>query len=368
MMKIEVLTTLRELRAIRSEWEGLYERAQTRRIYLIYEWVFLTCEIYYEEKQLHIVLVKENDGQLIAIVPLAIKTAFFRGVNVRTIEFVHNDQNPANDFILRSGTEIEACTSIFKYLNTFKSWELVNLEKLDRLSDTSKIFNELSARNKFRFGVKENIKSPYITIDMCWDDFWNSKSQRFRKAIRNKINRSKKIEDLSIEKIQVSSRECQEVKEMFMVSSKSWKRQAGSDLLSKPKNSMFYKCLCDVLGPKGYIHIWMLRLKGDPIAFEFHIEHEGTVYPIRADYDECYKELSPGSILEFEIIKETFNGKKSLEYDSCGHTYKYLMNWTENVKDYHDIEIFGESIKMKTLHRIEYDLIPTIKKVIRNSA
>ena len=155
---------------------------------------------------------------------------------------------------------------------------------------------------------------------------------------------------------------------MFTVSEKSWKRQDGTDITSNPQSKNFHKEICDRFGPQGIISLWLLRKETIPIAFEFHLTYDNVVYPIRADYDESYKELSPGSVLEYNIIKTLFDEAKIREYNTCGHSYNYLMNWSEDTRKHANIEIFCKNYKSSLLYSLEYKLIPLLRKIKLNKS
>ena len=54
--------------------------------------------------------------------------------------------------------------------------------------------------NSSRIGIKESIESPFILINSDWETFFSGRSQRFRKSLRNKINRANKSAGISIER------------------------------------------------------------------------------------------------------------------------------------------------------------------------
>jgi hypothetical protein len=356
-MELKIITKPDELRAIQEDWSALCERSSNKGVYQCYEWCWASYEIFHPNDQLYVLILTDDFGHLSGIAPLVITSGTYRGIKVRKIGFVKNDQNPANDFILSEGLE-EICLKIFMdHLVKFSKWEFIELQKVRVEGLTCACLQKLLLKNGNTFGTKENIQSPYILIDKNWNDFWKAKSKRFRKAMQNKINRVKNLKNLVIDKITVTSAITPELEDVLKISAKSWKHDIGNDLLTRESNWNFYKDICDLLGPRGLICIWFLRLDTAPVAFEFHIQYEGVVYPIRADYDKAYKDISPGSILEYEIIKSLFTDKNASEYNSCGHTYDYLMNWTDITRKHHNFEIFGKNIKMSVLYNFEYKLL-----------
>lgn len=361
-MELTVITKPDELRTIQRDWLALLQRSSNKDVYLCYEWCCASYETFHPNDQIYVLILTDDSGHLTGIAPLVITSGVYRGIKVKKIGFMKNDQNPANDFILSEGLE-EVCIKLFlDHLGKFSKWEFVDLQKLRVGGLTDACMQKRLMQNDHMFGTKENIQSPYIPIDREWDDFWKGKSQRFRKAMRNKINRAMNHGKLVIDKISVTSAKAPELEDILKISANSWKHEIGNDLLTREGNWTFYKKICDCMGPEGFICIWLLKLDNVPVAFEFHVQYNSVVYPIRADYNKYYKDISPGSILEYEIIKSLFKDKNVSEYNTCGHTYDYLMNWTDTTRKHKNFEIFGNNIKMSVLYNLEYKLLDFLRE------
>jgi CelD/BcsL family acetyltransferase involved in cellulose biosynthesis len=227
------------------------------------------------------------------------------------------------------------------------------------------LLNYLAQEHK-AYGIKDNIESPYIVINSDWETFLGEKSQKFRKTLRNKLNRASHSGDLSFERMGITGRNDTALRDMFSVSQKSWKKQVGTDILSNPASEGFYKEICDRLGPRGMVKLFLLKKAGESIAFEFHLTYNKTAYPIRADYDKSFKHISPGSILETHILKTLFDESRIQEYNSCGHTYDYLLKWTDDTRKYVNVEVFNKNFRSRSLHILEYKVIPVLRKMRLN--
>lgn len=362
-VKLTTITNIEDLGAIETDWLKLLEHPGNKGIHQSCDWFKISCRAFHPNDELHVLLVYDEEGSLACIAPLVITWRTYRGIRVRTIGFARNEQSPANDFIFTPGSEESCLALILEYLTTFKRWEFIELQMVDVNNPTGELIHNFLGRKGLPWGVQLNRQSPYIPIDKTWDDYWNSRSKRFRKAMRNKLNRAGRQDGLVIEKRAINNGSGEALAEMIEISRNSWKREAGTDLAAREDRVNFYKLICDEWGPKGLIHLWLLKVDSKAAAFEFHIEYEDIVYPVRADYDERCRDISPGSVLEYEIIKNIFLESRLKEYNSCGHTYEYLMNWTDLARDYRDIQVFKRSPKMMLLHAFEYRLLVMLRKM-----
>ena len=361
-MNLTVLTSAEELHALCEDWRKLMEESADKGIYLCHEWCCAGYDIFHRNDKIYLLILTDDSKKLTGIAPLVITYGTYRGIKVRKICFVRNPENPAHNFILQSGTEEVCLEIIMEHLFRFLEWELIELQMLDINAQTGIILQKMLLEKHCAFGTKFNRQSPYFLFDISWEEFWKSRSKKFKKAMRNKLNRAANQKNLVIEKILLSNGNAPDIHGMIKISSNSWKGKIRKDLASNKDNLEFYKRLCDIMGPKGATYLWLLKINHVPVAFEFHIEHEGIVYPLRADFDENYKDLSPGSVLEYEIVKSLFKQGNLSEYHSCGHNYAYLLNWTNKIKNYQNFEIFDKKLKMTILYNFEHRIMVMLRK------
>ena len=361
-MKLKIISSTEDLHCHREHWRNLLDRSTDKGVYLTYEWCIDGYNIFHQNDKMYVVILTDDQKKIVCIAPLVITKSIYRRVKVKKISFIKNHENPGHNFIIENGKEEDCIEIILKYLCRFFEWELIELQMIDIESQTGLIFKKIIAEKSCNFGTQSNRQSPYFLFNKSWEDFWESKSKKFKKSMRNKVNRVANQKNLTVEKILLTSSNAFEIYDMIKISSHSWKGKIGKDLASQKNNLNFYRKLCDNLAPKGAVYLWILKIDHIPVAYEFHIEHESIVYPLRADFDENYRDLSLGSILEYEIIKSLFKQGNLSEYHSCGHTYYYLINWTNKIRNYQNFEIFDKNLKMIILYNFEYRFMVMLRK------
>lgn len=361
-MKAKIITATEELDAFKAEWNGLLKRSLSDVVHLSHEWVTAWWHNFGKGKELCVITVYNDRGELLGIAPLMRSAQSYRNIHVKKVSLLANGHSPSSNIIVSRENPEEVVDFMAERMLAMTDWDIMELTKVDQKNLACELFlNNLKKRNQ-PYGVKSNIESPFITIDSDWEAFFDRKSKRFKKSMRNKINRADKFEDISINRINIRGGRDAVIGDMISVSGKSWKKKNGADLHTNNEAQGFYLDICDNLGPSGNIMVWMLSKGATPVAFEFHITYNGVVYPIRADYDDAFKSLSPGSVLEYNIIKTLFEESKVREYNSCGHTYDYLLNWTDCTRKLINVEIFNSGCRSYSLYALEYKLIPILRK------
>lgn len=364
-MKIKEITTDEGFRSLEGVWNNLVKESGNDLVHLTHEWMTAWWDNFGGGGTLNILAAFDAGGRAVGIAPLMLRDSRYRGVPVKKLSLMANGHSPSGDVIVRDGCHREFTAALIEYLKGRKNWHIAEFFKVRQEGQTYRILLEEMQKDDCRFGVKSNIVSPYITIAGPWEEFFQKRSTRFRKSIRNKINRINRSNDVTVERVALRGGSDAAFEVMVNISGKSWKKRIGEDLLHNQRNRQFYVGICDKLGPKGLITIWLLKKAGVGMAFEFHITHDEVTYPIRADFDDDYNELSPGSVLEYNIIKTLFEESKVKEYNTCGHTYNYLLNWTDDCRVHADIQYFNRGAQPYLAHLLEYRLIPVLRKLKR---
>ena len=114
MLTIEIITEYNKLESIKEIWNALHRKSNNHAPYLTYEWFTTAWECLDSDKELHIILVKD-DGEIISIVPLLNSRKKFLGISINKLCFIRNANTPFQDFILTRKKE-ESITLLLDYL------------------------------------------------------------------------------------------------------------------------------------------------------------------------------------------------------------------------------------------------------------
>lgn len=349
--------------ALREKWQELLNRSYSNVLSLTHSWMVNWWQSFHADNKLHIIIVADENGEIIAIAPMMLNVYNLRGKKLRRIGFMINGHTPYADFIVDSNQATVGIEIIMRYLVTFEKWDIIDFNKLQRDKITHERIKEFATREGYPFGIKKSLEVPYIEIDRDWEAFCQARTPKYRKGIRNKLNRIHKAGEVKIDALPVRNGHKALIQDMCKISEQSWKGKNSRDILSIPGAERFLNGLCEDFGRDGHATVWFLNFEGTPIAFEFHLHYNNTTFPLRADFDDNFKHLSPGSILEYSILQKIFIDHSFNEYDSCGHSYNYLMKLTDKTRKLVKIEIFNKNLPSYMLHGIEYRIIPTLRKL-----
>lgn len=360
-MRLETITQEHAFLALRDEWNRLLSQSDNDSLPLTHEWVANWWQCFGGNRQLHI-LCGYDDDRLVAIAPLMRETGTYRGISCNFLKLMANGHSPYSDIIIDKSCDRNQGLELIAALLRETRYDI---QAFLKISKASTLYNYLMSYldiSDYRFGIQQSLTTPIINTNNDWDAFFQSRPRKFRRSLANKINRFNKDPELTVVRYPVTETRSPHLADMVRVSSNSWKTQINNDLQSNEASRNFLFGLVERLGKEGRIELWLAQQGNQAIAYEFHVIYNSVAYPLRADYDESFKSVSPGSIVEYEALRALFEDGQVACYYSCADNYRYLRNWTDDCTECVSVEVFGPGIKGSALHAIEYKLIPLLRK------
>jgi len=363
-MKVEVITEFDDFLNLEGPWNDLLKTSGNDIVFLTHEWFHCWWLGYKQGRKLYILVIKENE-KIIGIVPLLLTDDYYRRrLKVKKICFLESGITPRVDFISSAERKADVIRTTIEYLlENNRLWDMAKFNKILSTLDTYNSLNDTLINKSVFFGVTQSLLTPFISTDSDWDSYYADRSRKFRKVMRNKINRIKRQGKFEVQRIRDKDELEKNLPIIFKISKNSWKATEKTSIPNIAEQLVFYKKLTSLGGQRGWINIWLLKCNNKPIAFEYHLRYKGKAYSIRADYDDEYKDLSPGSFLEYNIIRNLFEDPEVIEYDFCGDNYQYTLNWTTTIKEHVDFLIFNATRYSRLLGFTEYKIIPPLRRI-----
>lgn len=192
---------------LKEAWNNLLKESGNDSIFLRHEWFDYWwkshAETYEHDQNLSILLMKDH-GEYVGIVPLKTSRIKYRGLKVKKLGFLESGLSAYVDFILTSERE-KAIKEFLRFLKCQEVWDILILNKLSIRSENHNMLKLLKQQN-IPFGIKSSINTPVINTPVIntsgdWSAFFSQRSVKFRKPLRNKLNRAKRQSSLEIERL-----------------------------------------------------------------------------------------------------------------------------------------------------------------------
>ncbi len=371
-MRVRVVSGYDEFVALKEEWNGLLARSLQPMVFLTHQWMDVWWRNFGEGKELFIVLVSNENGELSAIAPLmcchgTCNLTLKPNVKVRArkIEFIANEHSNRCDLIL-SANPGEACRAMVRFFleDGKDAWDLLDLQYLLKDSPSLRYLKEAAQWNRLPIRQSSQMFTPYIPLTPSWNDYFNGLRSKFRtnmRNCRNKLQRQGKERFSTYETIEGLDVVLEEV---FSVAAKSWKASQGTDLTSM---GGFYTDLAYAAAKEGWLRICVLYLEDIPLAFDYSLRYEGTNYDLKTEFDEAYRSLGPGNLLksrQLECLCET----DCRVLDFLAESTPWKMEWSQGHQQEHVfVQAFNKTLRGLILHsisRIKELVADIISKVV----
>ena len=209
-----------------------------------------------------------------------------------------------------------------------ETWSLLKFEGIAIGSNRWQSFTRaLKAKGH---SERESCGGPIAVTDVLqdWPAYQASWSGNHRAAVKKGIKRLNASGTLEVELFQDG--QADELKslleECFELENRTWKGEAGTSILKSDMPDYFVEEAANLLN-EGMLHLWLLKLDGNLIAFEYCAVAKGVVYSNKISFDPEYSKFSPGNVLRFHQHEFYQQDKQTRLFDMMGITCKNKAKW-----------------------------------------
>ena len=366
MIKISCITEFEKFQLMKPVWDDFFCCSVNQPLFLTHNWLIAWWQAFnlYKNRKLLILEVWEKN-KLIGLAPLLRQTKKIKGIPINTISFIENGHTPLADLLfLPEKGDIVISQVLSFLLNKTGNYYLLQLGKLLKGSPTHAAIGRYCQKQKIKYMCDKHRITPLIPTKEKWESFLKSRPTKFRKSLRNKLNRLFRTDgnqiyfdtigyDVDVDT--VISRFCD-------ISRHSWKAKNGLDINSIDGSIQFHKNILHAIKSLGgKAQVWWMKQGETFIAYELHLIYDKTVYPILADYNQSFSNISPGSMVEYHAIKNCFNSPDITAYNTCADDYWYLKNWTSDCIKYDIYNIYPNNIVSNTLFFLKSKILPFLR-------
>ncbi len=296
------------LRSAAEEWNDLWQRSSgalpTGRAEFIADWVEQ-----FAPQAKFTALAVEHDGQLVAGLPL---------VERQVARLVKAGSLPSNSSCWAGGLLVDPTSNVADAFSTLLSevrrlpWSMLWFDMAPLESAGWRQFLAAMDELKFSYQAHERFQIGTIQIveqfDRNWDAYEAAWSGNHRRHLRKALRRAESEGGVELQLVQPRTAGELEplLREGFEVEHRSWKGTAGSSVLSDAVMWQFYLRQATELARCGELELAFLRYEGRAIAFEYGWSSRGVYYTPKVGFDSEYSRFSPGQLLRYLLLKETF--------------------------------------------------------------
>jgi len=366
-MRIERISDVQSFAGLREQWNDLRSGPGSSSPALTHEWFSAWLEAFGKGTDLAILVLFEDDAastggnKLLGAAPMQIVRSTYRGIRCSQLRFLYNRHGPRCAFLMRDGHGGQTGLLMDAALG-LTGWDVAILENIPHDSYLYALCAGLSGTPGRSTLLRKTMSSPFLRVNGSWDSFFDSRPRNLKRSLRSKEKKLAKAGEIKIEHLTEAAASVAVMPALIAIGEKSWKAKGGRAIGSQPESRRFYSLLAEAFGSRGEVSVWLMRINGEPAAFEFHLARDKQVQALRAEFDEKYRDLGVGSILDMEIVKWLFDSVYN-EYDMGGESDFYKLRWTEETRSHSELLVFNRSLAGRLLGAIEKRLVEPAKRL-----
>jgi CelD/BcsL family acetyltransferase involved in cellulose biosynthesis len=300
-----------------EEWDELADRAEATAPWLRPGWILPWWRAF-GRGALEIVSVRRH-GRLSALVPLERRRAVFTSTsNYHTPSFgiLAEDAAAAREVALQVVARQARRLHI-----AFVSAETLSASDLPATARTA----------GYRVLERTLELSPYVQTDGTWETYRDGLDGRMLRELRRRRRKLESRGRLELIVEDGTSGLGKLLDEGFRIEAAAWKGRNRTAIISDPETERFYRDVADWACGRGSLRLAFLRLDGEPLAFDFAIEEDGSHHLLKTGYDPAYRALAPATLLRYEMIARAFE-LRLRSYEFGGANEQWKLQWSDRTR------------------------------------
>lgn len=313
-----------------------------------------------------VITAADRDDRLEIIAPLMKRRRRHRGLVVTEISFMANTSNPYDSVLHREGIDpSDALARVLIALNECRhEWDVVRLRNIrKRVLDEEQI----SARAKslgLRTLCGAGWSSAYIDIEAPFPEYLSTRLGKRRRGILQKVRKASQLPDYRVDDAREPQQMGPALDRAFAVSASSWKKQLDADMGGASDRRGFYEEITPLLAERSQVRVWTSSLGPTPLALQYNLVSPDTMYLLFNDFNGAYGDLSPGTVLLYEVLDRLHQERSIGRFQFVGHLYDYKSHWATGVEEHLSLEVFHKGAYSRALWNIKTRAIPSLEWLV----
>jgi CelD/BcsL family acetyltransferase involved in cellulose biosynthesis/peptidoglycan/xylan/chitin deacetylase (PgdA/CDA1 family) len=328
-VRIERLSSERELAALQGEWNSLVQRSTAETVFLTWEWLSSWWSAYGAGRKLFVLVARGENGECCGIAPLFQD----RSGRTRVLRFIGDGSYDSDylDFISARGQEAPVLAAFFEYLKqSHKVWDALQLNEIPESSLSLDFLRDLQNTSQWLLR-QEFVPAGVRGLPPTWEEFLQTLKPRFRTSVRACLRNLEQWSGAAFEVLNTETDISPWLSELYELHSDRWSLRQQSGVFAKKEKRDFYERMARSFFQSGWLHMTRWRLNDVVLACQFGFVYGGTYHLLQEGFDTQCIHVSPGVTLRAATIRDLI-ARGVHTYDFLGGIGRHKTDWGANEK------------------------------------
>ncbi len=350
--------------AIGREWNDLVAASRPEPFYRG-EYISAFLHNFLPRSTLRILTGRDAGGALKMALPLVETAGSICGLKTRELASPTNVHSLRFDLIAENATDEGGpdapVLALLLHLDADESWDVLRLADIPSPGQAWRIYRAAQAAG-FPVGAWEAQRSPYLEL-VSQGEMVLGLRAKFRANLRRRRKRLAEQGEITVERLQGDSLKVADLRACLVMESAGWKGREGSAAGQSEEARGFHLELLNTEGYREMLSLYLLKLSGRPIAFQYGLTSHGVFSLVMTSYEESFAEFSPGHLLTEEVLNDCVS-RGLREFDFLGCDLPWKMEWTTTVRPHHWLFIFRNTARGRFLRRVKFGWAVTARQLL----
>jgi CelD/BcsL family acetyltransferase involved in cellulose biosynthesis len=354
--RVEELQGRAAFEALRDEWDALVARGPADVPFARHDWIAAWLDAFAPDAALRVLVARAPAGRAAGMAALLVQRE--HGVT-RLVA-------PANDHSCRVEWAIGedapgAVAALWGHLRDRLRWDVLLLRDVARDGPTSVLLEAAARADRHLTGRWESLRTPYI--ELGGSDPEARTSAKLRANLRRRAKRLAEMGAVALKRVDGFEGLDVALAEFLALEAGGWKGEGGTAIALDPALVRFYSRIARDAAARGGLAVRALTLEGRAVAVHLGIVHRGIYYLPKTAYDERLGQVSPGQLLQREVLAEC-SARKLARFDFLGPDMDWKRDWAPAHAPHDWLYVYRPSFAGRAMHTFKHRVRPAVREAI----
>lgn len=361
-LTVEALGSVEEFDRQQAEWDELVARGCATPC-LTGAWLRAWWRAFGDDGT-SLLLARDSSRRLAGGLLVQASHERLTGIRVRQLAFAANPHSFRMDFVAPADPlrEEVLLALVRGLLAAPHAPDALSFRDIARSSATIQTLERVAARCGLAAEAEWRRHSPYVRLQGTWQDYLATRSKSFRSFLRRACRRATES-GVSFEAHADGAPHAELLEQGLRLEASGWKGEVSRAILNRGPVAAFYRELVARLAAAGAVRQYLLRLEGEPIAWDLCVVHEGVCYALKTAYDEQQASLSPGFVLQALSLESLLHEGRVRVYDMLPPLSTFKQRWTEESEEQVHVRLYAPTPRGRLARLAHATLRPGLRRV-----